>query len=193
MAAHEIADARVIHEGRRSLVALTVALPGGKSMVREVLESPPAAAVLPYDERRRTVLLVRQFRAAALRAGGAPEPVEAIAGLVDPGETPEACIRREAMEEAGLRLGPLEPVGSVWASPGYSTERVHLFLAPYADADRTGEGGGLAEEQEDIATCEIEFAALAAMLAQGALEDMKTLALAQALALRVPALGGALR
>jgi len=184
MSAYEIANAEILHEGRRSLVALTVKRPDGGRMVREVLESPPAAAVLPYDEARRTAFLVRQFRAPVLLAGGPPSLLEAIAGIVDPGEAPEECIRREAMEEAGLRLSRLEPLGAVWASPGYSTERVHLFLAPCTAADRTGKGGGLVEEQEEISLCETGLADLAGMLAQGSVADMKTLALVQALALR---------
>ncbi|AWM88672.1 NUDIX hydrolase [Microvirga sp. 17 mud 1-3] len=184
MATYEIANTEVLHEGRRSLLALTVKQPNGERMVREVLESPPAAAVLPYDEARRTAFLVRQFRAPVLRAGGPSSVLEAIAGIVDPGETAEEGIRREAMEEAGLRLSRLEPLGAFWASPGYSTERVHLFLAPCSAADRTGEGGGLAEEQEEITLCETRLADLAGMMAQGTIADMKTLALVQALVLR---------
>lgn len=168
------------------MVGLTITRPDGDDMKREVLVSPPAATVLPYDVMRRTVILVCQFRAAVLEAGAQPELLEAIAGIVDPGETPEASIRREAMEEAGLRLNALESLGAAWASPGYSTERIHLFLAPYSLADRSGRGGGLAEEQEHIDIREIAVADLKEMLERNALSDLKTLALAQALALRHP-------
>lgn len=170
------------------MVGLTVMGPDGDEMIREVLVSPPAAAVLPYDEARRMIVLVRQLRVPVLQAGGPPEILEAIAGIVDPGETPEASIRREAMEEAGLRLNALESLGAAWASPGYSTERIHLFLAPYSPADRTGRGGGLVEEHEHIAVREIATADLRSMLERNALSDLKTFALAQALALRRPQL-----
>jgi hypothetical protein len=81
-------------------------------------------------------------------------------------------------------LSALEPVGAPWSTPGVSTERIHLFLAPYAHADRVGEGGGLPEEHEDIAVVEITLGDLAAMADRGEIADLKTLALVQTLRLR---------
>ncbi len=72
--------------------------------------------------------------------------------------------------------------------PGVSTERLHLFLAPYRAADRTGEGGGLAEEHENIVVVETALGDLAGMADRGEIEDLKTLALVQSLRLRHPAL-----
>src|SRR5690606_32645615 len=99
---------------------------------------------------------------------------------------PEECARREAMEEAGLRLRILEPVGTAWSAPGITTERLTLFLAPYAPADRVGEGGGLAEEHEEIEVLELDIARLAEMMEGHAIRDMKTLILVQALRIRHP-------
>ncbi|MBZ6077533.1 NUDIX domain-containing protein [Microvirga puerhi] len=183
MSGHEIRRVKVLHAGRRNLLSLTLAAPGGETMVREILESPPAATVLPYDMARKTVVLVRQFRAAAMQAHEPANLLEAIAGLIDVGEMPEDAIRREAMEEAGLSLQALEPLGAVWASPGYSTERIHLFLAPYSAADRKGIGGGLVSEKEEIEICEVAIADLQGMIARQQLCDLKTLALIQALGL----------
>jgi 8-oxo-dGTP pyrophosphatase MutT (NUDIX family) len=81
------------------------------------------------------------------------------------------------MEEAGLRLGTLEPLGALWPMPGLSTERMHLFLAAYTQADRVADGGGLAAEHEDIVVEERSLASLAAALDGGALTDMKTVVL----------------
>jgi nudix-type nucleoside diphosphatase (YffH/AdpP family) len=153
-----------------------------------VLESLPAVGVLPYDPERRRAILLRQFRAPVLYGEGEPYLLEAIAGLVDENESLEACVRREAMEEAGLRLGTLEPVGAGWSTPGFTTERVHLFLAAYAPADRVSGGGGLPEEHEDIEVQEIGINDLADMLERNAIADLKTLALVQALLLRHRAL-----
>ncbi len=71
-----------------------------------------------------------------------------------------------------------------------TTERLHLFLAPYTAADRIGEGGGLAEEHEEIEVLEISLDELVGLLDRGAIADMKTLALIQALQLRHPELFG---
>ena len=139
---------------------------------------------------RRTALLVELFRAPGLYAGGSGLVVEAIAGIVDAGETPEAAARREAMEEAGVRLDTLEFVGEVWTTPGISTERMSLYLAAHAAGDRVAAGGGAAGEHENITVLERPLAELGAELEAGRIGDMKLLALVQALRLRRPELFG---
>jgi nudix-type nucleoside diphosphatase (YffH/AdpP family) len=158
-------------------------------MAREILNSADAAAVLPYDPEQRKVILIRQFRAPVMHVEGRDAFVEAVAGLLDEDE-PEACARRETMEEAGIRVRTLEPVVTAWSAPGITTERLHLFLAPYTAADRVGEGGGLADEHEEIEVLEIGIDELMRLLEQGAIADMKTLVLVQALQLRHPELFG---
>jgi nudix-type nucleoside diphosphatase (YffH/AdpP family) len=186
---YRIKKVETLHEGWRRLLKLTVEMPDGRTMAREILNSADAAAVLPYDPEARKVILIRQFRAPVMHVEGQPEFLEAVAGLLDEDE-PEACARREAMEEAGLRLSSLEKVATAWSTPGITTERLHLFLAPYTSADRVEEGGGLAEEHEEIEVLEIGLDTLMGMLEQGAIADMKTLALIQALQLRHPELFG---
>ncbi|MBM1174601.1 NUDIX domain-containing protein [Microvirga arabica] len=189
MAGYKIKQVETLYEGWRKLLKLTVQMPDGRTMAREVLNSADAAAVLPYDWQARKVILVRQFRAPVMHVEGEPDLLEAVAGLLD-GDEPEACARREAMEEAGLRLRDLERVVTAWSTPGITTERLHLFLAPYTSADRVEEGGGLAEEHEEIEVLEIDIDELMEMLQQGAIADMKTLVLIQALQLRHPELFG---
>jgi hypothetical protein len=92
------------------------------------------------------------------------------------------------MEEAGVALDALEKVGAAFASPGVSTERLHLFLAPYSAADRVGEGGGIAEEHELITVVELSLDDLWARFEAGGIEDLKTLTLLLALRVRHPAL-----
>ncbi|MDB5446573.1 MAG: pyrophosphohydrolase including oxidative damage repair enzyme, partial [Phenylobacterium sp.] len=105
-------------------------------------------------------------------------------------EAPEDCARREAMEEAGVRLRGLEPLGAAYPCPGVSTERVHLFLGPYAARDRVGKGGGVEGEQEHITVMEVPLKQLWGWVEERRIEDMKTLALVQALRIRRPDLFG---
>jgi hypothetical protein len=87
-----------------------------------------------------------------------------------------------------VRLTTLEAVATAFASPGYSTERLHLFLAPYAKADRTEHGGGVAGEHEDIEVVEMQLGELWSWVEAGAIQDMKTLALVLTLRTRRPEL-----
>jgi nudix-type nucleoside diphosphatase (YffH/AdpP family) len=186
---YRIKQVETLYEGWRKLLKLTVQMPDGRTMAREILNSADAAAVLPYDPETRKVILIRQFRAPVMHVEGRQDFLEAVAGLLDE-DDPEACARRETMEEAGLRVQTLEPVGQAWSAPGMTTERLHLFLAPYKAADRVGEGGGLADEHEEIEVLEIGTDELMDLLKQGAIADLKTLALVQALQLRQPELFG---
>src|SRR5471032_754114 len=93
---------------------------GGMSEVisREGFERGQAAAVLPYDPERDEVVLIRQFRAGAYVAGRHPYTWETVAGIIEQGETPEAMIHREAVEEAGLTIRDLWPILNLMLTPG---------------------------------------------------------------------------
>jgi len=183
----EIRQAETRYQGYLTVLAVSL-VAGGETVVREVEDHGQAASVLPYDPERRCVLLVRLPRAPALWAGGPPLLTEAPAGMVEDGEAPEVTVRREALEEAGVRLGPLEPLGAPFASPGVSTERIALFLAPYSQADRIAAGGGVDGEQEHITVFETPLAEFWARVERGEVDDLKTFALAHALRVRHPEL-----
>ncbi|KMO16855.1 NUDIX domain-containing protein [Methylobacterium platani] len=182
-----IEGTRTVYEGWARYLVAEVRMPDGRRIGREVEDHGPAVAVLPYDPERRVALLVRQFRTPPCFVDGTASLLEAPAGLREE-DDPEACARREAFEEVGLRLSRLEPAGRVWSLPGLSTERMDLFLAAYARTDREGAGGGLPEENESIEVVEVALADLAAMADRGEVDDMKTLCLVQTLRLRHPAL-----
>jgi nudix-type nucleoside diphosphatase (YffH/AdpP family) len=181
-------DTKTIYQGWGRFMMLTVRLTNGAVVERQLEDHGGAAAVLPYDAERRVALLARMPRVAALFVGEDPLLVEACAGIVDPGETEETCARREAMEELGVRLDGLEPVGRGFTGPGSCTETMALYLAPYAAADRIGKGGGLASENEEIEVLEWPLKDLARQSEAGELRDIKTLTLVLALRVRRPEL-----
>ncbi|MDO9710970.1 NUDIX domain-containing protein [Paracraurococcus lichenis] len=152
-------------------------------LVREVYAMGPAAAVLPHDPQRGTVLLIRQFRLPALLGGDGPRLVEACAGLVDPGEDPEGTVRKEAEQEMGVRLSALRSVMALYSSPGVVAEKVHLFTATYTPASRLGPGGGLPEEGEEIEVLELPLEEAWRMVRRGEIVDAKTVLLLQHLKL----------
>jgi nudix-type nucleoside diphosphatase (YffH/AdpP family) len=185
----KIVDTQTVFEGFSRLLIATVELPDGQTIRREIEDHGRAVCVLPYDPERRTAILVRQFRAPAALADGREHVLEAVAGSVED-EAPDACVYREAMEEAGLKLRAIEHLGTAWSMPGISTEQMDLYLAAYSEADRVGLGGGVADEHEGITVIELPLAELAAMADAGQIIDMKTLAVLQTLRLRKPELFG---
>ena len=148
---------------------------------REVIDHGNAAVVLPIDRARGVAVLVRQWRGPLVALGEPPYLLEACAGIVDPGETPEDTARREAQEETGLNIGELTSRGSILPSAGTLTERMHLFTAEISASDRVQPGGGRPQEGEQIEVVEMPLAELFAMAERGELQDAKTLAIVQRL------------
>ena len=150
---------------------------------REVFISADAALVLPYDPVRDRVLLVEQIRMGPLARGDETcWQLEPIAGHIDPGETPQAAARREALEEAGITLGKLEPVANVYASPGNATEFFHIFVGLAELPDLITGTGGLASEGEDIRSHLMSFDELMALADAQALANAPLVASAYWLA-----------
>jgi ADP-ribose pyrophosphatase len=153
------------------------------TITRILFDRGDSAAVLPYDPDTLEVLLIRQFRYPAYVHGGPGWLWEIIAGAQHE-DDPEAVARREAQEEAGLTLGPLEHVTTVYPSPGACSERVHIYLAPLPGALPAEGYGGLVEEEEDILLRVFTFDEALAMAARGEIVDAKTVIALQYLALR---------
>ena len=124
---------------------------GGESPVltRELLDRHHAAAVLPYDPVRDELVLIEQFRIGAAEDVSGPWVMEIIAGLVEPGETAEQLVHREAIEEAGCIISDVIPVHHYYSSPGSSNEQIQIY---FARTETEGLGGvhGIDEEGEDI-------------------------------------------
>jgi nudix-type nucleoside diphosphatase (YffH/AdpP family) len=146
---------------------------------REAYDRGNGATVLLVDWGRRTVLLTRQFRIPAY-LNGHPDGmlIETAAGLLDDDDA-ETAIRREAEEETGCRIGAIAPLFELFMSPGSVTERVAFFVAEYQPSDRVGDGGGLAEEGENIEVIEVGLDQAYEQIESGAIVDAKTVLLLQ--------------
>ncbi|MEW9805283.1 NUDIX domain-containing protein [Mesorhizobium marinum] len=155
-----------------------------ETQVRQTYDRGDGAVILPFDSGRSTVLLVRQFRYPAFVSGHAEQLIEACAGLLDEND-PETAIRKEAEEELGYRLRGLRRLYAPYMSPGSVTERLTFFLADYTPADRISEGGGAAEEGEDIEVLEMTLDEALRQVRDGAIIDAKTIMLLQQLKLEL--------
>ena len=135
---------------------------------RATFISGDAVTVLPYDPVRDRVLLVEQFRAGPFARGDAnPWQLEAIAGRIDPGETPEEAARREAVEEAGLVLGALLPVAHYYPTPGAKTEFLYSYVALCDLPDGSAGVFGVEGEAENIRGHLVSFERLMELVASG--------------------------
>lgn len=179
-----ILEKHLVYDRWYRFYRLSMLMPTGAIVERHLEDHGSACAVLPYDPDRGTALLVSMPRAPVIEAGLAPL-LEVIAGNLS-GCSPENAARKEAMEEAGVALGDVSLVAEIWSLPAFSTERVHLFLARYTQADRVAAGGGLEEENEAITVHEIALVELGRMVRTGDITDAKTLALSQSLMIARP-------
>lgn len=143
---------------------------------RETYDRGNGATLLLYQRERRRVMLTRQFRYPVFVNGWQRLMVEAVAGLLDEAD-PVSCIRAEAEQEAGVRLREVQPLFEAYMSPGSVTEKLHFFAAEYEERDLVGEGGGLADEGEDIARFEIGFDEAMRQVEAGEIVDAKTVLL----------------
>ncbi|MFU0885444.1 GDP-mannose pyrophosphatase NudK [Kluyvera sichuanensis] len=144
---------------------------------REVYDRGNGATVLLYNRQKQSVVLVRQFRVATWVNGNIDGMlIETCAGLLDDDE-PEACIRKEAIEETGYQVSNVRKVFQLYMSPGGVTEIVHFFIAEYDERLRQNDGGGV--EDEDIDVLELPFTQAIEMIRRGEICDGKTVILLQ--------------
>ena len=151
---------------------------------RELFERGHAVIVLPYDVKNDSLVLIEQFRIGALQNQNGPWLLEAIAGMIESGETIEQVAQRESEEEAGLKLTEFWPMLSYQSSPGGSTERIYLVLARLTEPVESGVYG-LASEQEDIKVHSLSRQAAMQLLQAGKIDNAATVIALQWLALNL--------
>ena len=157
-------------------------------------ERGDAVGVLLYDPQDDAVILVRQFRY-PVYASLVPDEregddakrawlLEIVAGVVDEGQTVKEVAHRELLEEAGYEVkGELQPIATIYPSPGGTSERIHLFLGEVDHRQRISKGGGVVAEGEDTQVVVLPFREALDMVASGEICDAKTIIALQHLAL----------
>ena len=164
-------SSRPVHSGRIVHLSLdTVRFPDGSTGEMEMIRHSGAAAVLPVagstDDEDPEVVLIRQYRYAA---GG--YIYEVPAGRPDaPGEDWELCARRELEEETGLRAGEMRRLTTIYTTPGFTDERIHLFLATGLE-----EGTQARDVDEFMDVVRLPFSRVLEMVRDGEIVDAKSI------------------
>jgi len=166
-----IIDKATCYEGFFKLVSYrlkhTLFAGGWSSEIRrEVLERGHAAAVLPYDPILEQVVMIEQFRPGAI---GHPKGAwlwEIVAGILEPGESPNELVQREAVEEAGCPVSDTIHICDFFVSPGSTSETTALFCGR-VDATKAHGIHGVASEHEDIQVHVVSVATALSMLQTG--------------------------
>jgi ADP-ribose pyrophosphatase len=172
-------DDQTVWSGHFSMRRLTLQhrrFSGGWSdpVVREVFERGDAVAVLPYEPKTDSLVMIEQFRPGAIRGNASPWMLELIAGIVEVGERDEDVVHREAMEEAACELSDLVPIATVFPSAGACTEQVRLFCGRVSKA-AIGGLHGLQEEGEDILVHSVSRTDALRLVAQNRIPNGHTL------------------
>lgn len=146
---------------------------------REAYDRGNGATILLYNKIQKTIILTRQFRLPTfINGNGNGMLIEACAGLLDK-DNPEDCIIRETEEETGYKVTSVQKIFEAYMSPGAVTEILHFFIAEYSQEMKTGEGGGLEQEEENIEVLETGIERALRMIKNGEIKDAKTIMLLQ--------------
>ncbi|MCW5875714.1 MAG: NUDIX hydrolase [Anaerolineales bacterium] len=141
-----------------------IQLPDGRTGDYDIVVHNGAVAMLPLDADGR-IHFVRQFRPSTGK-----RILEIPAGTLEPGEPPEACAQRELREEIGMAPGRLTPLSDFYLAPGYSTERMYIFLAEELTPEELP-----ADEDEFLQVEKLSLAEAFVAMQGGEIEEAKTM------------------
>ncbi len=165
---HKLLKREILHRGVVfDLIVDYIEYPSGNGSVREVAKHPGGAVVVPVFDNGE-VLMIKQFR----------YPIEKIiyelpAGKLDPGEDPERCARRELEEETGYKAETYKKLTAFYTTPGFCTEKLHIYLATGLHELKTGQQ--LEEGEESIKIEKIFLRKALDMVATEEIVDGKTI------------------
>lgn len=135
----------------------------------QIVRSGDSVAALVYNDEKDEVILVKQVR---LPVG---ETLEIPAGRIGEDEDPEEAVKREILEETGYEVSEVTKMLEFYASPGYTTEKIHIYMAFVTDEDRVSEGGGVKEEKEYTQVVSLDWEKAWLYYDDGRLNDGKTI------------------
>ena len=166
MAEEKTISTRIIFEGRAVKLRVdTVQIENGRTTTREIVEHADCIAVIVIDNDDN-ILLVKQFRKPVEK-----ELLEIPAGGIDPGEDPEAAVRRELREEIGYFPRKVERLGGFYSAPGYCSEYLYLYLASDLTPSRL-----FAEDTEGIEVVRVPISQIPGLITSGGIYDSKSIA-----------------
>jgi GDP-mannose pyrophosphatase NudK len=150
-----------------------------ETQAREAYDRGNGATILLYNRAQKNVILTRQFRMPTYVNGNETGMmIETCAGILEK-DNAEDCIRRETEEETGYKVTDVRKIFDLYMSPGSVTEIVSFFVGEYSSAMKINDGGGIAEEQENIEVLELPFNTVLNMVKTGEIKDGKTIILLQ--------------
>ena len=163
-------ESKRAYSGKRINVDLDrVRFPDGSVGTLEMVRHPGASAVIPFldpiESKDPRIILIRQYRWAA-----GDVMWEIPAGTLDHGESPERCAERELREEAGVTAATLRHLTSIYTTPGFTDEIIHLYAATGLTAQGTAH-----EADEFIETHEVRWSEVGRMIRDRRIRDSKTI------------------
>jgi ADP-ribose pyrophosphatase len=162
----ETISSKIAFDGRAVRLRIdTVRTADGRESTREVVEHGDCVAIIPIDDNNN-ILLVNQFRKAIEK-----ELLEVPAGGIEPGETPEAAVRREMQEETGYLPRKIQKLVGFYSAPGYCTEYLHVYLATDLVPGRL-----FAEDTKGIKVVRVPVGQVLPLITSGKVCDGKSIA-----------------
>jgi ADP-ribose pyrophosphatase len=157
-------DSQWIHKGRFISVRQDkLTFPEGRQQTWDIITHPGAAAIAALTSEKE-IILVEQYRRAIEKT-----TIELPAGLLDPGESPEACASRELQEETGFKAHQLTLLGTYYSSPSIFTEKIYLFLGQGLEPSRL-----LGEDTHEIDVIKVSLKKALNWVLDGTIFDAKT-------------------
>jgi len=165
----------ITYDGYLKIKEADLEYPNKEKSINSKIEKFNAVSALVWNEDNETFLFTKQFRYPIMSDLDTTSILEIVAGNIEQNESPEESIKREILEEIGYDCKNIDFIQFVYSSPGYSSEKIYLYIGTVKNIDKIEKGGGLAYENEFIEIEEIKIEKVYEMLETHQIIDAKTL------------------